>query len=52
MEINVREYSRDNHKWTIQRNWQQNEEKHSKKTTQYALDTTTRKKDMILPTNN
>jgi len=49
--INVREYRRDNQKWTIQRNWQhwlhktQDEKKQSK--TQYVLDTTIRKQTQI-----
>ena len=49
-EINIREYRRDNQKWTVQRNWQHNnrvhEEKQSKNTTQYTgmLDSTMRKK--------
>jgi hypothetical protein len=37
--INFREYRRNNQKWTILRNWQQDEEKQNKKTTQYVLDT-------------
>jgi hypothetical protein len=41
--INVREYRKDNQKWTIQRNWQQDEEKQSKNTTLCVLDTTMRK---------
>jgi hypothetical protein len=28
--INVRENQRDNQEWTIQRNWQQDEDKHNK----------------------
>jgi hypothetical protein len=32
-----------NQEWAIQRNWQQDEEKQSKNTTQYVLDTTMRK---------
>jgi hypothetical protein len=43
--INFREYQRDNQKWTIQRNWQQDEEKQSKNTTQYVLDTTMHKRN-------
>jgi hypothetical protein len=35
--INVREYRRGNHNSTIQRNWQQDEEKQSKNTTQYTV---------------
>ena len=35
-QINVREYRRGNQKWTIQRNWQQDEEKQNKNTTQYV----------------
>ena len=38
--MNVRKYRRGNKKWTIQRNWQQDEEKQSKNITQHALDTT------------
>ena len=37
--INVREYRRGNHNWTIQRNWlqgTQDEEKQNKNTTQYC----------------
>ena len=40
MQINVREYLRGNQKWTIQKNWQQDEEKQNKNTTQYVLDNT------------
>ena len=39
--INDREYRRDNQKWTIQRNWEQDEKKQQKNTTQYVLDTQT-----------
>ena len=51
--INVWEYWRDNNKWTIQRNWQhrvhntQDEEKQSKNTTQYVLNTTILKQTQI-----
>ena len=39
--INFREYRMGNHKWTIQRKWQQDGEKNkSKNTTQYVFDTT------------
>ena len=41
--INVREYRMGNEKLTIQRNWQQDEEKQNQNTTQYMLDTTMRK---------
>jgi len=35
--INVREYRRYNPKWTIQRNWQEDEEKQKQKnTTRYV----------------
>jgi hypothetical protein len=37
--INDREYRRGNQKWAIQRNWQQDEDKQKKNTTQYVLDT-------------
>ena len=40
LNINAREYRRNKQKWTIQRNWQQDEEKQIKNTTQYVLDTT------------
>ena len=43
VQINVREYRRGNQKWTILKNWQQDEEKQNKNTTQYVLDTTMRK---------
>jgi len=46
-EVNVREYRRGNQKWTIQRNWQQGEEKQSKNTTQNVLDTNMRKQTQI-----
>ena len=52
-EINVSEYRRDNQKWTIQRNWQhrvhntKDEEKQSKNTTQYVLNTTILKQTQI-----
>ena len=36
--LNVREFRRDNEKWTIQRNWQHNVHKTEKNTTQYVLD--------------
>ena len=39
----LREYRSGIQKWTIQRNWQQDEEKQNKNTTQYMLDTTIRK---------
>ena len=42
-QINIREYRTSNQKWTIQRNWQQDEEQQTKNTTQYVLDTTIRK---------
>ena len=45
--INVREYRNANDKWTIQRTWQQDEEKQNKNTTQYVLDTTIRKQTQI-----
>jgi hypothetical protein len=32
----IREYQRANQKWTIQRNWQQDEEKQNKNTIQYV----------------
>jgi hypothetical protein len=38
---------RGNKKWTIQRNWQQDEEKQNKNTTQYVFDTTIRKQTQI-----
>jgi hypothetical protein len=55
VKINAREYrshSRGNQKWTIKRNWQhrhktQDEDKQSKNTTQYVLDTTMRKQTQI-----
>ena len=34
-------------KWTIQRNWQQDEENQNKNTTQYVLDTIIRKQTQI-----
>ena len=43
--INIREYRRVNQKWTIQRNWKQDEEKQN--TTHYVLDTTIRKQRLI-----
>ena len=39
---NARDNRRGNKKWTIQRNWQQDEDKQNKNTTQYVLDTTMR----------
>jgi hypothetical protein len=45
--MNVRKYRRGNQKWTIQRNWQQDEEKQNKNTAQYVLDTTMRKQTQI-----
>ena len=47
MQINVREYLRGNQKWTIQKNWQQDEEKQNKNTTQYVLDNTYMKKYVL-----
>ena len=50
MGINVREYRRDNHKWTIQRNRKYRVHKTKKKnknTTQYVLDTTIHKQTQI-----
>ena len=47
-----REYRRSNQKWTIQGNWQQDEEKQNRNTTHYVLDTTMRKQDMSPPTIN
>ena len=46
---NSREYRWDNQKWTIKRNWQQDEEKQNKNknTTQYVLDTIMRKQAKI-----
>ena len=47
-QINVREYRRGNQKWTIQRNWQQDDKKNqNKNTTQYVLDNTIRKQTQI-----
>jgi hypothetical protein len=50
-EINVREYRRNNKKWTIQKNLQhsvtQDEEKQNKNTAQYVLDTIMRKQTQI-----
>jgi hypothetical protein len=43
----VYKYSSGNQKWTIQRNWQHDEEKQNKNTTQYVLDTTMRKHTQI-----
>jgi len=45
---NVREYRRGDQKWTIQRNRQHDEEKQSKNTTQYVLDTIIRKQVKIM----
>ena len=49
--INVREYRRGNRKWTIYRHWQHrvnnHEEKQSKNTILYVLDTTIRKQTQI-----
>jgi len=49
--INVREYRRGNQKWNIYRHWQhkvnKHEEKQSKNTTLYVLDTTIRKQTQI-----
>ena len=45
--VSVREYRRGNETWTIQRNWQQDEQKQSKNTTQYVLDTAMRKQTQI-----
>ena len=53
LQINARETRRGNQEWTIQRNWQhwghqtQNENKQSKNTTQYLLDTTICKQRQI-----
>ena len=56
MEINAREYRRDNQKQTIQRNWQhmvhKTKKKQNKNTTQYALYTTIPKQDTNHLTNN
>jgi uncharacterized protein YbbC (DUF1343 family) len=38
------EHRRGNQEWTIQRHWQQDEEKQSKDRTQHVLDTIMRKK--------
>jgi hypothetical protein len=46
-EINVREYRRDNQKWTIQRNWHHRVQKTKKHKTHYVLDTTMRKQTQI-----
>jgi hypothetical protein len=43
----LREYRSGIQKWTIQRNWQQDEEKQNKNTTQYVLDTTIRTETQI-----
>ena len=43
----AREYRRGNRKWTIKRNWQQDEDKQNKNTTQYVLDITIRKQTQI-----
>jgi hypothetical protein len=48
VKINVREYRRGNQKKTIQINWQQDEQKQNKNTTQYVLDTTIRKQTQIM----
>jgi hypothetical protein len=45
--INVREYRRDTPKWTLTTYGTQDEDKQSKNTTQYALDTTMRKQIQI-----
>ena len=45
--INVREYRRGNQKRTIQRNWQQDEEKKKKNTTPYVLDIAMRKQTQV-----
>jgi hypothetical protein len=45
--INVRGYRKDNQKWTIQRNWQKDEEKQNNNTTQYVYDTTLREQTQI-----
>ena len=44
LDINVREYRRENGKWTIQRNWQYRiHTNKTKTTTQYIVETTMRK---------
>ena len=45
--INVREYRMGYQKWAIQRNWQQDEDKQKKNTTQYVLDTIIHKQSQI-----
>jgi len=59
IEINVREYRRWNKKWTIQRNWQQDDEKQNKKhnticcwTPLYVSKHKQPNQDMSTPTNN
>ena len=48
LDINVREYRRDNGKWTIQRNWQYRiHTNKTKTTTQYIVETTMRKQTQI-----
>ena len=49
LNINVREYRRDNQKGTIQRNWQhtQDEDKQNINITQYVFDTIIRKQTQI-----
>ena len=56
--INDRGYRKDNQNMDNRRNWQQDEEKQNKHSTQHVLETTThkqtkqRKQDTSAPTNN